>query len=112
MRIMPMPSLFRPFPAQQKVAQKSVELAVAITAQVRDAVSPKAKEMDRAEARGYIRGKATPIIAHQLSVYRPQLCELDDDALQALAADVADRVVRLVLDDVVRSKVLSTRKVA
>ena len=109
---MPFPSLFKPFPFNHRVAQKSAELAVAITAQVRDAVLNRAKDMDRAEARGYIRAKATPIIARQLVLYRPQLEELDGDTLVALAADVSERVVRMVLEDIVRLKVLANRRAA
>ncbi len=109
---MALPSLFKPFPFNHKVSQKAAELAVAITAQVRDAALDRARDMERAEARGYIRAKATPIIARQLLVYRPQLADLDESVLVALAAEVADRVVRLVLDDAVRSKVLATRRVA
>jgi hypothetical protein len=111
-RVMSLPSLFKPFPFNHKVSQKAAELAVAITAQVRDAALDRARDMDRAEARGYIRAKATPIIARQLLVYRPQLADLDDSVLVALAAEVSERVVRLVLDDAVRSKVLATRRVA
>ena len=85
---------------------------MAIAAQVRDAALGRARDMERAEARGYIRAKATPIIARQLLIYRPQLSDLDSTTLLALAADVADRVVRLVLDDAVRLKVLTTKKVA
>lgn len=111
-RDMAVPTLFKPFPFNHKVHQKAAELAVAITAPVRDAALARAKDMERAEARGYIRAKATPIIARQLQVYRSQLTDLDPASLPALAADVAERVVRLVLDDVVRSKVLGARKVA
>lgn len=109
---MPLPSLFKPFPTSQKVSKRAAELAVAIVAQVRDAALGRARDMERAEARGYIRAKSTPIIARQLAIYRPQLADLDAGTLAALAADVSDRVIRMVLDDVVRSKVLAGRKVA
>ncbi len=88
--------------SRRQLTQKGVELAEAIRTPVRE-LSERASRMQRAEGRGYIRAKTTPILAAQLSLLARQ-GEFSARELSLLADDVAERVVRLVLDDVTRAK--------
>ena len=88
----------------RRVPTLAKELAEAVVGPVRHAVGSRAGAMPRAEAMGYIRGKATPIIDDYLAIALRTKRGVSSTTRLQLVEEVSDRVVRLVLEDVLRAK--------
>ena len=91
---------------------RAAELSIAVAAKVRDRTWNAARDMERAEARGYVRAHVGPILAMHLKAMSQGTPQPSASALDWLRQDVTERVVRQVLDDVVRAKVLAARRAA
>ena len=81
-------------------------LTLDLSEQVRASLSFRVLSMSRAEARGYIRAKATPIVRRALGSVAAEHPALATELVTRVAGELTDRVARQVLDDVVRGRVL------
>jgi hypothetical protein len=81
-------------------------LTLDLAEQVRSSLSFRVLAMPRAEARGYIRAKATPIVRRALGSVTAAHPALTSELVTRVAGELTDRVARQVLDDVIRGKVL------
>jgi hypothetical protein len=81
-------------------------LTLELAEQVRDSLSFRVLSMPRAEARGYIRAKATPIVRQALGSVMASRPAVTPELLARVTVELTDRVARQVLDDVIRGKVL------
>jgi hypothetical protein len=81
-------------------------LTLDLAEQVRSSLSLRVLAMPRAEARGYIRAKTTPVVRYALSSVTANHPALTSELVARVAGELTDRVTRQVLDDVVRGKVL------
>lgn len=88
----------------RRLAALARELADAAFGPVRQAAAARALAMPRPEAKGYIRGKATPIVDRCVTVALASGPAIGDAARLQLAEKVTERVVRLVLEDVLRTR--------
>jgi hypothetical protein len=94
-----------------RVAQ---ELAVLLAPTLRASIARGSLPVDRAEARGYVKALSTPIVRKQVSRYF-ELSASDNTAARAtLHQEISERLVRLVLDEALRSRrtKVQTRKAA
>ncbi|HEX4149730.1 MAG TPA: hypothetical protein VHY20_12115 [Pirellulales bacterium] len=85
-------------------------LAVQLTAQVTPTLSAQVLRMSRSEARGYVRAKSTPVIEaalEQIASVRPAL---QNSVPAAFIQRLAERIIRLALDDVAHGQVLRTEQ--
>jgi hypothetical protein len=81
-------------------------LTLDLAEQVRASLSFRVLAMPRAEARGYIRAKTTPIVRRTLGSVTAAHPALTRELIARVADELTDRVARHVLDDVVRGRVL------
>ena len=81
-------------------------LTLELAEQVRCSLSFRVLAMPRAEARGYIRAKTTPIVRQALGSVTAERPALTAELVARVAGELTDRVARQVLEDVVRGKVL------
>jgi hypothetical protein len=81
-------------------------LTLDLAEQVRSSLSFRVLAMPRAEARGYIRAKTTPIVQRALGSVTAAHPALATELVARVARELTDRVARQVLDDVIRGKVL------
>jgi len=81
-------------------------LTLDLADQVRTALSYRVLAMPRAEARGYIRAKTTPIVNVAMRSIVAEHPALTGELLARAASELTDRIARQVLDDVIRGKVL------
>src|SRR5271155_2328157 len=88
--------------ASQRLTHRARGRVPNLTEPLRQSLSPSVWSMSRAEARGYIRAKATPIILaelQRLTLGQPRLFEA---RRPDLTADLSERLVHVVLEDVFR----------
>jgi hypothetical protein len=88
------------------LGQNLRSLTLELAEQVRTSLSFRVLSMPRAEARGYIRAKTTPVVRSALSSAIADHPALTSELLARATVELTDRVARQVLDDVVRGKVL------
>ena len=98
---MPVLQLVTQLLAARRLAQLVRGLAPTLAEPVQKSLSQRVGSMPRAEARGYIRAKTTPVVQFELALREPRLSTLNR---QALAAELTERIVQLVLEDVVRGR--------
>lgn len=86
----------------QAIAEVSRQIAQLSYATVRESVEGRTNGMSRAEARGYIRAKSTPVIRTEVETALARHSSLKESARQALVTQATERVVRAVHSDVLR----------
>ena len=86
------------------IAELSRQLAQRSYALVRESVGPETLHFSRAEARGYIRAKAGPVIRAEAKVVAGRYRGMSKASLTAVVAQASDRVVQSVLGDLNRQR--------
>jgi hypothetical protein len=81
----------------RQVAQRSVALACELVGQ-------RTSAMGRAEARGYVRTKAAPVIRAEIAAMVARHRRLNDHALAVVYSQASERVVKAVLADLARGR--------
>ena len=95
------------------VQELSRQLAQRTYAPVRDSVEGRTAGMSRAEARGYVMAKASPIIRAELAVLVGRTPKLKGGLQRTVLHSASDRVVQSVLADINREKTrLTLRRAA
>ena len=109
---MPIAKLFQRILETRRLAQQTGPLALAIAIPVQKSLSPQVISMHRAEARGYIRGKTTPVVQAELNRLLGDHSAISADTRLAVAAEITERVVRRVLDELIRGRMVTTYRKA
>jgi hypothetical protein len=86
---------------RMRVAQ---ELAVLLAPTLRASIARGSLPVDRAEARGYVTALSTPIVRKQVNRYFELSASDDIAARNMLHHEIGERLVRLVLDEALRSQ--------
>lgn len=86
------------------MAELSRQLAQRSYALVRESIGPQALSFSRAEARGYVRAKAAPVIRLEARVLAGRHPGLSAAKLATAVAHASDRVVQSVLTDLNRER--------
>lgn len=95
------------------IADLSRQVAQRSYAVVRDSVEVRALSFARAEARGYIRAKAGPVIRQETRSLAERYPKLSPLALTTIVTQASERVVQTVLADIGRQRARETlRRVA
>lgn len=95
------------------VADLARQVAQRSYAAVRESVEERAVAFARAEARGYIRAKAGPVIRSEATVLAARHPELSPSALATVISQASERVVQTILADIGRQRARQTlRRVA
>jgi hypothetical protein len=81
-------------------------LAVELTAQVTPKLSAQVLHMARSEARGYVRAKSLPVIEAALERIGVERPALHGAVSASFVQRLAERIIRLALDDVAHGRVL------
>jgi hypothetical protein len=89
---------------RQSVAELSRQIAGRTYPLVRETIDPQAVPIPRAEARGYIRAKATPVIRSQVKALLAAEGRLAAGLEPLLVAHAGERVVQSILADLSRDK--------
>jgi hypothetical protein len=100
-------NLFRRWHTSQRQVPVSREMAIAASRQVWQNVAHLHIPYERAEARGYIRAKTTPIVEAHLNAFYAANPKFDTSVRAELGANVTERVVRLVADEFTRVRALA-----
>jgi len=88
-------------------------LATTVSQRVRQELPKSVASMPRAEARGYIRARSTPIVREALQSLAGDHRSLSRNALDRYSTELNDRVTKLVLDEVVKARTwYNTRRAA
>jgi hypothetical protein len=105
---MPVVQLLTQLLAGRRVARGVRTLAEVLAAAVQPSLSPRVLAMHRAEARGYIRARTTPVVETEMG--RLVLAEpaLSSSRRAKIAAELTEQVVQLVFSEVVRGRALRT----
>ncbi len=81
------------------------EIAITARALLRRSVDASRLPESRSEARGYVRAKSTPHVRQALGLHLVNIEHtVTDEQLNWLHAEATERVVRLVLDDLLRRR--------
>ena len=96
---------------RMRVAQ---DLAMLLAPTLRAVIDRGTLPADRAEARGYVTAMSTPIVRKQVHRYFELSRGTDLEARESLRIEIGQRLVRLVLDEALRSRRMKveTRKAA
>ncbi|HVA50309.1 MAG TPA: hypothetical protein VNH11_28400 [Pirellulales bacterium] len=86
------------------IAELSRQLAQRSYALVRDSVGPQVFAFSRAEARGYVRAKAAPVIRSEARALAGRYPGLSVASLGIAVSQASDRVVQSVLTDLNRER--------
>jgi hypothetical protein len=84
---------------RESVAELSRQIAGRAYPFIRETIDPQAVPIPRAEARGYIRAKATPVIRSQVKVLLAAESRLAAGLAPLLVAHAGERVVQSILAD-------------
>jgi hypothetical protein len=103
---MPLSKLLARIRDARWLGQNLRPLTLELSEQVRASLSFRVLAMPRAEARGYIRAKATPVVRHALGSITSEHPALAAQLVTRVTGELTDRVARQVLDDVVRGRIL------
>ncbi len=95
------------------IADLSRQVAQRSYAVVRESVEARALSFARAEARGYIRAKAGPVIRAEINTLSERYPTLSAELRANIVAQASDRVVQTILADIGRQRARETlRRVA
>lgn len=86
------------------VTELSRQLAQLTYSSVRDTIGSQVLAWSRAEARGYVRAKAGPIIRAEAAILARRRKGMSQARLAAVVAQASDRVVQSVLTDLNRER--------
>lgn len=86
------------------VGELSRQLAQRTYAAVRESVGSHVLAFSRAEARGYVRAKANPVIRSEVMLLANRYAGLSQARLAAVVSQASDRVVQSVLVDLNRER--------
>lgn len=86
------------------IHELSRQLAQRSYAPVRESIGPHVLGFSRAEARGYVRAKAGPVIRTEAKIVGSRHRDLSQAALATVIAQASDRVVQSVLADLNRER--------
>ena len=79
---------------QRMVEDLTEQIAARCESGVRSRIQKHAHVMDPAQARGYIRARATAVVCRELSLATKNLEDVTDSMIQRVKAAVSDEIVR------------------